>query len=150
VTPDGKLKLIDFEAMYLPTLKGLNALLLGGVHFQHPARNAHHFDRFLDHFSMLVISLSLRALTMDPKLYDRFHIDESIILKREDFLVPRRSLLIKKLLASPDAFTRSWAHLLVKACSSRSMEIPGLKRVLKSSLKATTEVTQGGVFGLFS
>jgi len=150
ITPKGQLKLIDYESMYLPALKGLDAILLGGVHYQHPARTVDHFDPALDHFSMLVIALSLRVLTLDPGLYTTYHFDENIILGRKDFASPKRSRLFKQLMQSPDSLVRDWTRQLIRACGGSSVEIPGLKRILRPAMKVNTEIKKAGMWKLFA
>lgn len=139
VTPDGQLRLIDYDSMFAPPLKGLRAVLLGGASYQHPRRETRHFDRTLDHFSMLVITLSLRALTVDPSLCGTFNTGENIILGRNDFLSGGRTELMDRLLKSPDPLVRKWTALLIKVCRARSIEVPGLDRVLKAARKVPVE-----------
>lgn len=152
VTPNGQLKLIDCEAMYVPPLKGMPSLLLGGANYQHPLRDESHFDPILDHFSMLVIVLSLRALTLEPELFERFTTGENLILTRQDIVAPRRSRLIALLSASEDALIRDWTKRLTTAAASESIAVPGVERVLKQAQAATTDIEQtlpGGLLSFF-
>ncbi len=135
VTPDGKLRLIDYDSMFTPQLKGLKSVLLGGVNYQHPKRGIDHFDNTLDHFSMLVITLSLRALAIDPGLYGTFNTGENIIIGHGDFTTGARSPLFAHLLKSPDAMVRNWSKLLIKVSRSNSIAVQGLKRILQDARK---------------
>ena len=150
VTREGQLKLIDYESMFLPELKELRSVLLGGASYQHPRRDLRHFGRSLDHFSMLVITLSLRALTMDPGLHATFNTGENIILSRQDFLDPRRSEIVNLLLECPDALVRDWTDRLIKASRSDLIAVPGLERVLRRARRASAELVDGHVGSLFS
>lgn len=150
ITPEGQLRLIDYDSMFVPSLKGLRSVLLGGASYQHPGRGIRHFDRTLDHFSMLVIVLSLRALTMDPGLHHTFHIGENIILNHDDFVSGGQSVLVEHLLASPDPLVRDWTRLLVKVCRSNSIAVPGIERVLRDARKATEPQMKSGAAYSFS
>ena len=135
ITPDSKLKLIDYDSMYLPELKGLPATLLGGINYQHPLRNASHFDETLDHFSILVILLSLRALTFDPGLLETYDNGENLIFSRDDFQTPEASQLMGWLLKSADYHVRDWTERLIHSCQARSIKVPGIKDIIITASK---------------
>ncbi|MEG0789239.1 MAG: WG repeat-containing protein [Alistipes sp.] len=71
VTVDGTLRLIDFDARYLPIFAGEQSTELGTAAFQHPARTAMDFDASLDDYPIALISTALHALSLDPTLQDR-------------------------------------------------------------------------------
>ncbi|MEE8394343.1 MAG: protein kinase family protein [Rhodospirillales bacterium] len=144
VTPDGQLRLIDYDSMFVPSLKGSRSVLLGGASYQHPRRDIQHFDGNLDHFSILVIVLSLRALTLNPELHEIFHAGENIIFSSDDFTAVAQSGLIGRLRESPDALVRNWTNLLVKVSQSSSITVPRLGRVLQQARKATEDPMEGG------
>ncbi len=139
VTPEGQLRLIDYDSMYTPKLKGLSSVLLGGASYQHPGRDIRHFNATIDHFSMLVIALSLRALTIDPTLYRRFNTGENFILSAPDFRSGGRSEVFQALLNSPDTMVRNWSQSLLKACTANTIAVSGIERILRNATKATEE-----------
>ncbi len=143
ITPDSKLKLIDYDSMYLPELKGLPATLLGGINFQHPLRNASHFDETVDHFSILVMLLSLRALTFDPRLLETYDNGENLIFSRDDFQTPQSSQLIGQLLKSADYYVRDWTEQLIKSCESRAIRVPGIKEIVITATKVDENAKEG-------
>ena len=149
VSPEGTLLLIDYDSMYLPELRGLRCPLLGGVNFQHPARSEAHFDPLLDHFSMLVILLSLRALVLEPGLFQSHHNGENIILTGEDFADPAKSALLSHMSKSKDYFIADWADKLVKSCGIRSLQVRGLSAMLKAATKLDISAESPGVKWLF-
>lgn len=71
VTPFGDLRLIDFDAMFLPCMAGRSSSELGTPTYQHPSRTTADFDRWLDHYPAAMLSVQLRALSLDPSLHDR-------------------------------------------------------------------------------
>ncbi len=150
VTPQGQLRLIDYDSFFAPPLKGLPSVLLGGNSFQHPRRDSRHFDATLDHFSMLVFALSLRALTLDTGLYETYNTGENFILSREDFVARAPTALTGRLLESSDSLVRKWTDLLLKIPRSGSIAVPGMKQVLRDAQQVTEEPVSGRQGGAFS
>jgi serine/threonine protein kinase len=64
-----QLTLIDCDAMWIPALAGCRATELGTPAFRHPARSAEHFDKRIDDYPAVLISVSLHALALAPELY---------------------------------------------------------------------------------
>jgi len=88
VNADG-VRLIDYDGMYVPGLRGTAAPELGHPQAQHPGRLATHFGPYLDGFSLLVMGISLRALQLEPGLWQELQAgDDCLLLRREDFLQP--------------------------------------------------------------
>jgi serine/threonine protein kinase len=150
VTPEGQLRLIDYDSMYTPQMKGMHCVLLGGASYQHPSRNTRHFNGALDHFSMLVVLLSMRALTINPALYEPFNTGENIIFSAGDFTAPNHSALISQLQQSPDGLVRNWTAALVKSCAASSIAIPAIERILRDVKKVTEEPLAAGGGSFFS
>ena len=85
VTPDGKLKLIDYDGVFVPALRGRKANEMGSPCYQHPKRDAYFFDKNLDNFSLLVLQITLLALQRNPKIFTEHYNGDSIILKDTDY-----------------------------------------------------------------
>ena len=149
VTNDGKIRLIDYDSMYLPALRGLKSTALGSPHFQHPKRNEQHFGADLDHVSMLTVLLSLRYLTFHPQAFSRYHNGENILLSRQDLLSLRQSELFAQMLNSPDMFISDWARRLENSCAGNDISVAGLGMVLKAALRLEAEVEQPGLKWFF-
>lgn len=62
------LNLVDFDSAFIPKFEGRVAPELGTPSFCHPSRSAEDFDRWLDHYSVALIAVQLRALALEPKL----------------------------------------------------------------------------------
>ena len=73
VDENGRLHLIDFDAVFLPAFAGEPSPELGTAAFQHPARTSRDFDASLDDYPATLISTALHALALDPTLYARYH-----------------------------------------------------------------------------
>jgi len=82
----GHIRLVDYDGMFVPGLRGNAPDERGNDQFQHPTRSKQDHDEGVDRFAALVIYLSLRALAVDPHLWEEFHTGENLILSRDDFL----------------------------------------------------------------
>ncbi len=73
---NGRLKLIDYDGMYVPSIASLGTIELGQTHFQHPDRILQRikpspFGPNTDNFSAWVIYLSIVALSIDSSLWSK-------------------------------------------------------------------------------
>jgi hypothetical protein len=81
-----KIRLIDYDSMYIPDLKGLNSLELGHQNYQHPQRDHSNYDETVDNFSEWVIYLSILALSKQKSLWKNFNGgDECLLFRKSDF-----------------------------------------------------------------
>lgn len=81
---DNSLKLIDLDSAFIPGLDAGDNIHLGTPPFVHPGRGVSDYDRHIDDYSLLVISVSLHGLSFDESLYLRFHKGDNIILNPEE------------------------------------------------------------------
>jgi len=122
----GELKLVDYDAMWVPTLtNGFQAAELGHRNFQHPARSRSDFGPNLDRFSALVIYTALRALAERSDLWDRYDNGENLLFVARDFQQPSRSRLFAELLELPSPLP-DLVRLLRWCCSIDLARIPAL------------------------
>lgn len=96
IVEHGQLRLVDHDGIFVPKMDGWSASEVGHQHYQHPQRNAQHFDEKLDRFSSLVIYLSLLALAEQPSLWQEYH-DENLLFTKTDFANPDSSPLFQKI-----------------------------------------------------
>lgn len=85
-----KLKLIDYDNVWLPQLTGRNQTEFGHAAFQHPVfltAKSRPYNAEMDRFSALTIYISLRLLAQKPELYDEWNADESeqLLFSEEDY-----------------------------------------------------------------
>ena len=55
-----QIKLVDYDGMFVPAMKGLPSTEIGHPNYQHPARQARHFGPHLDNFSAWVIKSAVK------------------------------------------------------------------------------------------
>ncbi len=97
VRPDGSLALIDCDAVWIPGSAGQQAVELGTPGYQHPARNASHFDKRIDDYPVLLISTSLHALALQPELYVKYNTTDNLILSPGEVVEGRSAALAEML-----------------------------------------------------
>lgn len=116
VWDEGKrLKLIDYDGCYVPSIRGLPACELGHINFQHPKRDESHFDHRLDRFSFQLLDVSLQLLERDPSLWEKTYSDEEgFIFRAHDLANPPASQAF--LLASKVPGMGDLCQGLAKAC----------------------------------
>jgi hypothetical protein len=95
---NGDLRLIDYDGMYVPALSGRGSHERGHKNYQHPARSESDFGPGLDNFAAWVIYLSIRALRVDPHLWQRVSGgDDCLVFRKEDFDNPEYSEVLRVL-----------------------------------------------------
>jgi hypothetical protein len=111
ILPNGQIKLIDYDGMYVPALAGRPSEELGQRNYQHPLRTAMDFGPNLDHFSEWVIYVSLVLVSLDPTFWTKLNGgDECLLFRKTDFDDPERSLAFKAMESAPDGRIRSLAE----------------------------------------
>lgn len=89
---NNELVLVDYDGMYVPSMRGFTSNELGHRNYQHPNRTEEHFGHYLDNFSAWMIYTSLKAIAIDPQLYKRLQSgDDCLLFRCEDFLHPTNS-----------------------------------------------------------
>ncbi|MEU9842695.1 hypothetical protein AB0C69_26145 [Actinomadura sp. NPDC048032] len=114
VAPDGSLRLVDYDGMYVPALAGLPPAEMGHRNYQSPMRGQTEFGPDLDRFSAWVIYLALVAISSDPSLWQQLHEPdgEYLLLSEEDFTDPATSIRFALLLGSAAPEIRKLAALV--------------------------------------
>jgi len=133
------IRLIDYDGMYVPDLRGLQSHELGHRNYQHPRRAEADFGPYVDHFSAWTIYASLKALSAQPGLWRELDGgDESLLLRRDDFVRPESSLALRRLSAAPDAEVRALAETIRSAALGSVQAVPpfggGARRTVGSWL----------------
>ena len=123
----GDLRLIDYDGMFVPSLRGRASRELGHRNYQHPARTEYDYDRQLDNFSAWVIWLSLLALSTHPELWNRHRGgDECLLFRREDFLDPTNSKVLRDLNSSSNSQIRALTQLFISLQNFSPLDVPSL------------------------
>ncbi len=97
VRPDGSLTLVDYDGMYVPSMKGSQSPTIGTRDFCHPLRTVDDFDETIDDFSLASIALSLKAISMKSTLLDIYGASDRLLFSENDYRNPSNSKVISAL-----------------------------------------------------
>ncbi len=130
---DGQLHLIDFDAAYLPSLKGQSASELGTAAWQHPNRLVCDFDRHIDNYPIALISTTLHALATDPTMYGRYADADGILLPARDIISGNHAALQDSFRLFESRGMAAQLRIAQLLCSN-SYILPRLARLIDFSL----------------
>ncbi len=127
VDQTGRLRLVDFDGVWIPQLAGQSPPTeFGHPNYQHPLQ--HVWGRWLDTFSALVIYLSLIALGKDPALWLALYNSKNLLFAKNDFFPPFKTEAWKQLAAMGDPQVDELVRRLQECCdpdwvSTKSLEM---------------------------
>ena len=151
ISPDGSLTLVDYDGMFVSSMKGSKSPTVGTKDFCHPLRTMDDFDETIDDFSLASIALSLKAISMKPTLLDIYGASDRLLFSENDYRNPSNSKVIsalQELMCDKDfctlysLFMLALARKELSACSFRLFigEKPILLQTIEDiSTKATEE-----------
>ena len=150
VRPDGSLTLVDYDGMFVPSMKGYKSPTIGTKDFCHPLRTMDDFDETIDDFSLASIALSLKAISMNSTLLDTYGASDRLLFSENDYRNPSNSKVIsalQELMCDKDfctlysLFVLALARKELSACSFRLFV--GEKPILPQTIEdLSTEVTE--------
>ena len=97
IRPDGSLTLVDYDGMFVPSMKGSQSPTIGTRDFSHPLRTVDDFDETIDDFSLASIALSLKAISMKSTLLDIYGASDRLLFSENDYRTPSNSKVISAL-----------------------------------------------------
>ena len=97
IRPDGSLTLVDYDGMFVSSMKGCKSPTIGTKDFSHPLRTVDDFDETIDDFSLASIALSLKAISMKPTLLDIYGASDRLLFSENDYRNPSNSKVISAL-----------------------------------------------------
>ena len=95
IRKDGSLVLVDYDGMFVPSMKGEKAREIGSPDYRHPLRTDSDFNEHIDDFSIAVIALSLKAIALNPQLKSQTVSGDSLLPSEKDFRSPSDSTILK-------------------------------------------------------
>jgi hypothetical protein len=120
-----RLTLVDYDAVYVPALRGRKSPELGHRNYQHPDRNEADYGPWIDRFPALVILTALEALRHRPDLWARYGDEDALLFRAHDFYAPDQSSLFQELMAC--APVSPLATVLHHACRLEPKQVPSLQ-----------------------
>lgn len=141
IVTDAGLRLVDYDALFVPALAGLKSLEYGHPNYQHPLRTADHFDPKTDNFSCWLIHASILCIAIDPSLYKTLDGgDECILFRRTDLRAPAASPVFNALLNHDSEHIKETVELLKRMLSAAPNTIPYLGAPPEELAKLSTEL----------
>ena len=151
IRPDGSLTLVDYDGMFVSSMKGSKSPTIGTKDFSHPLRTVDDFDETIDDFSLASIALSLKAISMNSTLLDTYGASDRLLFSEKDYRTPSNSKVIsalQELMCDKDfctlysLFMLALARKELSACSFRLFigEKPNIISVMNEDL--STETTE--------
>ena len=149
VRPDGSLTLVDYDGMFVPSMKGSQSPTIGTRDFSHPLRTVDDFDETIDDFSLASIALSLKAISMKSTLLDIYGASDRLLFSENDYRNPSNSKVIsalQELMCDKDfctlysLFMLALARKELSTCSFRLFigEKPNITPVMNEDLSTET------------
>ena len=145
IRPDGSLTLVDYDGMFVPSMKGSKSPTIGTKDFSHPLRTVDDFDETIDDFSLASITLSLKAISMNSTLLETYGASDRLLFSENDYRNPSNSKVIsalQELMCDKDfctlysLFMLALARKELSACSFRLFigEKPNITPVMNEDL----------------
>ena len=128
VREDGTLVLVDYDGMYVPAMKGQKARELGSPNFRHPLRTENDFDEHIDDFPLISILLSLKTISFNPLLLDKYGTSDRLLFSVNDYRSISESIVaseIQLFLAKEDC--RNIMSLFLLCLSIKMLPVSFLK-----------------------
>ena len=122
VREDGALVLVDYDGMYVPSMKGQKARELGSPDFRHPLRTENDFDEHTDDFTLIVILLSLKAISLNPNLYEKYGLKDGLLLSGKDYIDIGKCKLLKELFPSEDIVLNNLISFFIIVLTENSIQ----------------------------
>lgn len=147
VRPNGTLTLIDYDGMFVPSMKGQTSPTIGTKDFSHPLRTKEDFDETIDDFALASIALSLKALSLSPSLFEEYGSSDRLLFSADDYCDLSQSKLLtalQPLMTDSELNTLMSLFLLAHATKTLSMVSSRLFFVSKPEylpVDISTEVT---------
>ncbi len=149
VREDGTLALVDYDGMFVPSMKGQKSPTIGTKDFSHPLRTVEDFDETIDDFTLASIALSLKAMSLDPTLREKYGAADRLLFSVDDYRDPGKSAVLtalQPLLTDADLRTLLSQFLLASAkkglsqASFRLFTLPEPEKPIVATVEADAEV----------
>lgn len=101
VKENGELVLVDYDGMYVPSMKGTESIEIGSPLYRHPLRTNEDFNENIDDFALAIISLSLKCIAINPTLFKTRKNQDTLLFSENDYNNIANSIFLKVLSQFP-------------------------------------------------
>ena len=132
IDKSGTMRLIDYDGIFVESLRGWQATEYGHPDYQHPGRDdPAMFGLWLDRFSLIAIYLQLSAIAGHPELWTQKERTEGLLLRRSDFLDHDTSPTLAALRSFDDL--RAGVDVFRRLCIGPIGDVPSLNAFFDES-----------------
>ena len=85
VRQDGSMVLVDYDGIYVPSMRGMTMREAGTPAFRHPNRVNMAFDEYIDDFALATINLSLYLIALKPSLLQTHGAKDRLLFSDDDY-----------------------------------------------------------------
>ncbi|MBO5728490.1 MAG: SUMF1/EgtB/PvdO family nonheme iron enzyme [Paludibacteraceae bacterium] len=85
VRQDGSMVLVDYDGIYVPSMRGMTSREAGTPAFRHPNRVNMAFDEYIDDFALATINLSLYLIALKPSLLQTHGAKDRLLFSDDDY-----------------------------------------------------------------
>lgn len=100
VKQDGSLVLVDYDGMFVSSMKGEKTREIGSPDFRNPSRSEMDFDKNIDNFPIVSILLSLEMIAEKSDYIERYGADDRLLFSCKDYLNLKNSDVFKRAIVS--------------------------------------------------
>lgn len=140
-----RIQLIDYDGMFVDELRTLGSSELGHRNFQHPGRaTSNPYDASMDRFSLIALTMALRALEVDADIWAKTRSDiDGIVFRANDFIAPESSIIFNDLSkhVSLGQDTKNFASI----CKATFSSVPTLADFLARQNLPSVSIVLSGV-----
>ncbi|MBD5311720.1 MAG: leucine-rich repeat protein, partial [Bacteroides sp.] len=141
VRPDSTLTLIDYDSMFVPSMQGEKARETGNPDYYNPMYTDDDFNEHIADFSIVVIALSLKALSLNPALKNSASAD-TLLLSEADFRDPANSRLLPAIaLLTTDPELTLLLDAFYIALAKKSLDLVSLRLFMTQKPKLTEKLS---------
>ena len=121
VRNDESVVLVDYDGMYVTSMKGQKARELGSPDFRHPSRTENDFDEHIDDFPLASILLSLKLISLQPSLLEEYGASDRLLFSEKDYTDISQCGLLKRIYPSDDSETNVLTSLFTLALEKTNL-----------------------------
>lgn len=99
IRDDRSLVLVDYDGMFIPTFSGQIASEIGSPDFRHPLRSQNQFDSHIDDFTLVLILLCLKVISVNPQLFIEFGGLNRLLFSESDLRNLSNSTVMSRILS---------------------------------------------------
>ena len=86
VREDGSMVLVDYDGLFVPSMRGNASRESGTPSFRHPNRPSMPFDEKIDDFPLASINLSLYLIALNPSLLKKYGAKDRLLFSEIDYM----------------------------------------------------------------